>query len=205
MNPFKASENALNTGQSVGMEIFEIEEEIYFDDLLTRVSGEFGFDAFEKLHNYYHPILCGYVNSIVHCEECSKDIVADVFFKMWTRKDKLLIKSCLRSYLFRSARNSAYKYLNAENKALLDIDLLEDSFTHEVINPETIIIASDLSKDIEKGIESLTPKCREVFELHRNSGLKYSEIAEKLGISVKAVEANMTRALKFLKITLQIK
>jgi RNA polymerase sigma-70 factor (ECF subfamily) len=77
--------------------------------------------------------------------------------------------------------------------------MLENMAEHEPIEENTDLETSELEKEIELAIESLPEKCRIVFELNRMEGLKYAQIADKLGISIKTVEAQMSKALHVLR------
>jgi RNA polymerase sigma-70 factor (ECF subfamily) len=126
-----------------------------------------------------------------------------VFFKLWRKREELGEIDSLRTYLIRSARNTALNYLrrqklehaHEEREAAkgepLTVEATDDSTT-----------AGELTDAVHRAIEQLPPRCREVFRLSRDTGLTYGEIATELGISIKTVETQMGRALKTLRLLL---
>jgi RNA polymerase sigma-70 factor, ECF subfamily len=125
----------------------------------------------------------------------AKGLVHEVFVTVWEKFDALPADTNYRSYLFTAVRNRSLNYLRDKKKNVLLEQIPEDKLTS--IN--TSLEVSELEREIELGIQSLPEKCRMVFELNRGDGLKYAQIAEKLGISVKTVEAQMSKALSVLK------
>jgi RNA polymerase sigma-70 factor (ECF subfamily) len=97
--------------------------------------------------------------------------------------------------LYTAVRNRSLNYIRDKKKHVSLEGVAEDHCTEANSSLET----AELEKEIEIGIQSLPEKCRMVFELNRSEGLKYAQIAEKLGISVKTVEAQMSKALSVLR------
>jgi RNA polymerase sigma-70 factor (ECF subfamily) len=114
---------------------------------------------------------------------------------MWVKREKLQVVS-LKAYLFQSARNAALdvlKHKKAESKYLAMLDQSEkESMTDWIENAE-------LADRINKAIDKLPEKCRQIFILCRFEELKYAEVAERLNISVKTVEMQVSIALKKLR------
>ena len=157
---------------------------------------------FEKAFRAEFKTLSNVAFSILRDKDTSKDIVQQVFLKLWNNRDSLSIHSNLQAYLKRSVINTALNYIEKNKKLQLEADtaqlnnLVAESNTNEV-NPEK------LSRLINYGMDSLPPKCRTVFSLSRYSGLTNKEIAEELDISIKAVEKHIGKALKELRILLK--
>jgi len=129
----------------------------------------------------------------------SKGLVHDAFVTVWEKFDSLPPDTNYRSYLYTAVRNRSLNFIR-DRKKQVDLQFIPDERLAEETNPFEV---SELAIEIETGILSLPEKCREVFELNRREGLKYAEIAEKLGISVKTVEAQMSKALHVLKVHLR--
>jgi RNA polymerase sigma-70 factor (ECF subfamily) len=125
----------------------------------------------------------------------SKNLVHEVFIIVWEKLDTLPADTNYRSYLFTAVRNRCLNHLRDKKKFVM----LENVAEHEAMEENTSLEAAELEKEIEIGIESLPEKCRQVFELNRMEGLKYAQIADKLGISIKTVEAQMSKALSVLR------
>jgi RNA polymerase sigma-70 factor (ECF subfamily) len=155
--------------------------------------------AFEEVFRQYYQHLCSYAYQIIHDHADSEEIVQDLFVKLWQKRDQLNVETSLKSYLFRSVHNSCLNHIKHNNIR----DAYMQQFRHE--NPENEQYASgnddtaDLHKAIGKAIDALPPERKKVFLMIRYEERKYKEVAEILGISVKTVENQMTKAIQFLK------
>ena len=139
--------------------------------------------------------LCRLSASYVADPDASKDIVHDVFIRFWNQYDSLPNDSNYKSYLFKAVRNKSLNYLR-DKKLHLDVETVNQ------LSPDdagTVLEQQELEAKIRQGLLLLPEKCLEVFELSRFKGLKYQEIADRLEISVKTVEAQMSKALKILR------
>ncbi len=125
----------------------------------------------------------------------AKTLVHEVFISMWEKFDSLPADANHRSYLYTAVRNRSLNYLR-DKKKHLKLDHIAE--TYEAPAPASIE-TDELQREIAIAIESLPEKCRMVFEFNRNQGLKYAEIAEKMNISIKTVEAQMSKALTMLR------
>ncbi len=124
----------------------------------------------------------------------ARNLVHEVFITVWEKFDSLPSDTNYRSYLYTAVRNRCLNHLR-DTKKHLSIEKAEHKMTEENSSLE----AAELEREIELAINSLPEKCRMVFEFSRMEGLKYGEIAEKMGISVKTVEAQMSKALTVLR------
>lgn len=126
----------------------------------------------------------------------------EMFFSFWQKKEKLEINTSLEAYLFRSVRNSCLNYL----KHLKIREQYKLANNQEIRRKEQEVhdnvVALELQERIEHVINELPPERKKIFKMSRYEELKYKEIAEKLKISVKTVEAQMGKALKFLRLHL---
>ncbi len=159
-------------------------------DILNGVESSFE-EAFRSL---YAP-LCGYSQKYLKDQESAEEIVQDVFCNLWEKRGSIKITTSLSSYLYTSVRN----------RCLNEIRRLKNVDTEGVDDgkiggwDDNSIEALELDQKIEDAIAQLPEMSRRVFELSRFEGKKYKEISEELSIGVKAVEANMSRALKKLR------
>ena len=153
---------------------------------------------FEGLFKQHYSILCSYANKFLNDVDASEEVVQDLFCNLWNNREKLEISS-IKSYLFRSVRNSCYnliKHINIreEYKAYNESEIkLEEDRVEDNIN------ASELEQKIRETIDLLPAERKKVFIMSRFDGMKYREIAEKQNISIKTVENQMGKAIKFLK------
>ena len=169
--------------------------ETYILELL-RSDGE---KAISILYDEYFHYLYITVFRILKEEEGSKDIVQAVFIEMWKRRDQLNIDSSLKQYLKRSAINKSLNYIR-KNKRI--VDTMEDLDNISLFDKERFlerIEVKDLEQKINAAIDSLPEKCRLVFVLSRYENMSHRQIAEKMDISTKTVENQITKALKILR------
>jgi RNA polymerase sigma-70 factor, ECF subfamily len=125
----------------------------------------------------------------------AKGLVHEAFIAMWEKFETLPADANFRSYLYTAVRNRSLNHIRDKKK-----QVMIDQVPEQMLSVENDhLIAKELELEIEMAIQSLPEKCRIVFELNRLEGLKYSQIAEKMAISVKTVEAHMSKALGILR------
>lgn len=151
--------------------------------------------AFRKIYEEFYTRLCFYAGKFIHDQEQARSVVQEVFAGFWMKREKLDISYSIKAYLFNSVRNGCIDYLRKEksNQEALSGLIQEDSVSTDHIE------VAELNARINSAIQALPERCREIFVLCRFEELKYAEIAEKLGISVKTVEMQMGIALKRLR------
>ena len=163
---------------------------------------------FEKIYtrffNFFYDVAYRFLNH----EEDAEGIVQEAFIKLWESKMFAKPESEIRNYLFILIRNRCLNLLRSKRKRFVDTDSHEyllTSINYKLLNEtgEDILLYQELFEKIQSSISNLSPKCKEVFCLSRIDDLSNQEISERLDISIKAVEANITRALKKLKEELQ--
>lgn len=152
--------------------------------------------AFEKLFFEYFYDLCSYALQITKSQQKAKDIVQEVFYKLWKRREEWTIHSSLQAYLFRSVRNEALNKLDREEHCK---DVREE-FTFRKNNRQTDQsdedgVDQELLKKIWNVVSEMPNRRQSVFILHRKHGLSYREIAQVLDITRKTVENHMGLAL----------
>jgi RNA polymerase sigma-70 factor (ECF subfamily) len=166
-------------------------------DLYLRLKeGDEG--AFNTLFRKYYSAMCLFANQFLHDRELAEEIVQDMFVKMWEKQAVLNIETSVKQYLFRAVRNHCLNQIQHEKIKKQYANKVLETASQE-INVDQYYLEVDLVRRIEKSIESLPPKRKEIFRLSREQGLRYKEIADTLGISVKTVEAQMGLALKYLR------
>lgn len=153
---------------------------------------------FEELFRKQFLHLCYFAAGYVGDMEISKEIVQEVFLNLWQNRQNIDPSGQIKSYLFTSVKNRCLNHIRDNKKftsRLLDIELIEN----ESVEPPDDMAVQELHERYQNVLGKLPEKCREVFELNRMSGLKYREVADRLGISVKTVEVQMSKALKILR------
>ncbi|MBI4646779.1 MAG: RNA polymerase sigma-70 factor [Bacteroidia bacterium] len=155
--------------------------------------------SFEELFKTYFSQLVYFAKGYISDLDTSKEIVHDVFINLWNKRDTIDLNKQVKSYLFTSVHNRCLNYIRDNKK-----------FNHNVMEFERInpdhnwdesdkVVESEIEAKIYMILETLPEKCKEIFMLSRFENLKYAEIAEKLDISVKTVETQMSKALKIFR------
>lgn len=150
---------------------------------------------FERLFKEFFPPLMAFARKILGDEEEAREVVHQVFINLWEKRAKLDLSTSLKSYLFTSVHNRSLNVIR-DRKKFSSAEVPDVAGEWDV---SAQIESMELEDKMREAIDSLPEKCREVFELNRFEGLKYSEIATQLGISVKTVENQMSKALKILR------
>jgi len=151
---------------------------------------------FETLFRSSYASLVRYAGTMIKDQDSAEEIVQDLFFRLWQNKEKLNIESSLNGYLFRSVHNSCLHHI--EHRKVVEKHVQESLLESDEggSDPLEVLQYSELQAKIAGILERLPERCGKIFCMNRFEGLKYVEIAQKLSVSVKTVEANMGRALK---------
>lgn len=154
--------------------------------------------AFDAAFRAHYATLVGVAERIAGERAVAEELAQDVMLELWRRHDSLVVDESLRAYLVRAARNRALNHVRHER---MKVRTAPRAAGEAVTQPDAPLnLAEDeLEAAIHEAVASLPPRCREVFELSRGQGLRYAEIADALGISVKTVEAQMGKALRVLR------
>jgi RNA polymerase sigma-70 factor (ECF subfamily) len=160
-----------------------------------RAGDESAFDAVFRSH---YPHLVRMAESVVRERALAEEIAQDVMLELWRRRESLVVEQTFRAYLIRSTRNRALNHVRhqrivAREAAFAALDSPSSPSAEEEV------LGVELERAIRDAIEGLPENCREVFQLSRQSGLKYAEIASTLEISIKTVEKRMGQALSELR------
>lgn len=146
---------------------------------------------FDKYFRKMYLPLGMYALRIVNDSDLAEDIVADTFSKLWQKVESGFEVENFQSYIYRAVRNNCITYLNHQTETI-SLDNIPE------IN-EDIIDTSERDAKIWKAIDELPEKCRKVFLLSKRDGLSNEEIAEEMGISIKTVKNQMTKAFSRLR------
>ncbi|MRG44862.1 RNA polymerase sigma-70 factor [Chitinophaga sp. SYP-B3965] len=153
--------------------------------------------AFRRLFQYYSPRLSQFAFSIIKIKEVATEIVDDVFIKLWKQREKAPSIANIRVYLYVAVKNSSLNYLSSKAHRQitepfndLDIALSNDPA------PDEKMISAELLGKITAAVESLPPRCKMIFKLVREDGLRYKDVAEILNLTVNTVDAQMVIAVK---------
>ena len=158
--------------------------------------------AFGLLFSIYFARLNDFAKNVVRDEIISQDIVQEVFVKVWEKKADIESLN-MEAFLFRLVRNRCIDYIKHLKVVKNRMEEIQISSKYEELyridfigNEPYVMIEDELKTKIEKTIQGLPVRCREVFILSRMDGPKNKEIAERLDINIKNVERHLIRALK---------
>ena len=162
--------------------------------------------AFRQIYRKYYPGLCVIAHRYIRDHGIAEEIVQDVFLKLWEGRKTIEITGELHNYLYSAVRNGSVNYIR---RLLIERKYSEsrtgqirDTLNNINISQEdgsSILIANEMEKKINEAVESLPDRCREIFLMHRNEGLRYSQIAEKLKLSPNTVQRQISIALEKLR------
>jgi len=151
---------------------------------------------FEKLFRSSYVSLVRYAKTLLRDHDAAEEIVQELFFRLWQDRQNLRVESSLNGYLFRSVHNRSLHYI--EHQKVVSRYAGEVAAAAELTSePVTeAIYYSELQTRVARVLDRLPERCRVIFRMSRFEGLKYNEIADKLAVSLKTVEADMGKALR---------
>ena len=153
-------------------------------------------NAYTLLMNDYYKNLCGYANLFTKDPSKSEDIVQNVFVKIWIYRKKIDPNIPIKKYLYKSVYNEFIDQYR-KNKPVISLEEKYLKVIDTIIDYNSLDIEK-LMMNVNREIDKLPEKCKQVFILNKKEGLTHNEIAEYLQISTKTVESHITRAFKIL-------
>ncbi len=176
----------------------------FSDEQLAALLKEDDEQAFAELYNRYWPVLWRFAANSMKRSDDAKDIVQDVFTKLWLKRTTLTIHTALRPFLYRmtlhTVIDNATKTKDFEGFA----DALRREMCAGVNTTEQLIYEKELIRCFEAGLDQVPPKARKVFELSRMDQLSHQEISTELDISRETVKSQMKVAIKILRKSLHL-
>lgn len=155
--------------------------------------------ALKKIYQFYGNKIFHFINSYTRNREISEELVQDIFIKLWNYREKLETSKSIKSFIYAIAKNHVIDFIRKPDVKIFSIDSVhEQRLTEGNMGEESLIFAEE-EKIIFEAMASLSPRKRQIFELNRIENLTYKQIAERLGISVSAVEKSISSALKDIK------
>jgi RNA polymerase sigma-70 factor (ECF subfamily) len=146
--------------------------------------------------------MCFFAQKYVKDFETAKEIAQDAFISLWERRETIDMSRPVKSYLTMVIHNKCTNYLRDNRKFDPYILNIENLLEVPQYDGADSMVESELQLKIDLSIAELPERCREIFVLNRYENLKYQEIADKLQISVKTVETQMSKALQHMRIRL---
>ncbi|GAB3424640.1 RNA polymerase sigma-70 factor [Niabella aquatica] len=168
--------------------------------LIHAISENSDEQAFDELFRIYYPGLLSYTTALLKDQPVAEEICVDVMLKLWQNRKMLPTVRNLAHYLYIAAKHGAISYTRSKGykdlRKSISIEEAGEHFVYELSNHELRLIHKETFHQINTAISSLPPKCRLIFKLIKEDGLKYAEVAQLLEVSVKTVENQMTIAMK---------
>lgn len=153
--------------------------------------------AYREIFISFYKPLQQFAFSFVKSRELAEEIVSDVFLKIWLNRSELHLVENLKVYLYVSIKNTSLKYLLKQHRQVaISIDELEVELESFSRTPEEIMLTAEMLNKIKESVNSLPPRCKIIFKLIKEDGLKYKEVAEILNISIKTIDNQLAIALK---------
>ena len=176
------------------------------DEYMYKAIRKGDVKAFERFYRKYQPRLFVYGIGILNDEDTTKDLVQEAFITFWQNTDHILTDYSVTAYLFKIFHSKCIKHLrmmaietNFSHLSELKMQEIEISYYNPDNNIMGSIFMHDVEKLYEKAISKLPEKCKEIFILSNQEELRSSEIAIKLGISVRTVENLIYKAIRIVR------
>jgi RNA polymerase sigma-70 factor (family 1) len=164
--------------------------------LLSQIATGQG-SAFEALYERYHPTIFPYILHIVKSPQLAEDIQQEVFLKVWERRDQLTTIKNFGAFLFTVARNHTINVLKSATRSQTVMGEILKHSPEPAFDDE--ILSRDYERFLQKILQSLPPRTREIYRQCKEQGRSYDEVARELGISGNAVKRHMINSIKVLR------
>ena len=165
--------------------------------LKERIALYEDMQAYHALYDLFFTNLHRFCFSFVKSSEAAEEIVSDVFIKLWQIRNKLPEIENLKVYLYQIAKNFCLNYITRHFKnPVASLDEIDIEAVISLDNPEELCISADIINTIQQTIRQLPPQCRLIFQMVKEDGMRYKEVADILHISVLTVRNQVAIATK---------
>lgn len=154
--------------------------------------------AYALVFRTWYAPLVRFVEALLRQRDEAEEVAQEVMLELWNRRAQLDPERPVQAWLFRAARNRALNVVR-HRKVVQQSEPSVTALTRDVAPSDALAVEQELDAALHEALAELPPRCRAVFSLSRGEGLRNSEIATRLGISVKAVEGQIGRALRELR------
>jgi RNA polymerase sigma-70 factor (ECF subfamily) len=170
-----------------------------FDLLIFKKIKDGNIRAFETLFRAYYEPLCRYAYRFVENMETAEEIVQDMFYVLWKERETLQIITSVNGYLYRSVKNKSLQQVEKLKVRENYRNRYAENPDTETFTPQEELEYKELEQQIAETLYRLPERRQKIFRMNRMEGKKYLEIAQELHISVKTVEAEISKALRELR------
>src|SRR5688572_11035222 len=162
--------------------------------------------AFTQLYLHFGKKLIHFATSLVRSKEIAEELVEDVFVKLWANRISIIEINNITVYVYVAVKNKSLNSLSqtAKELVLAPFDFLDTSVNDFSTSPYDLMVTREMMDRMHEAVDSLPPRCKMIFKLIREDGLKYKEVAEILSIAVNTIDVQMAIAIKKICTALQI-
>jgi RNA polymerase sigma-70 factor (family 1) len=159
--------------------------------------------AFELVFKKFYANLCAYANQVLYDRDMAEEIVQELFFQIWQKREALMVEASLKSYLYRAVHNSCLNHIKHNKIKTAYQQYAKDQNSNITFGQQEAMEAEEFKVLVRKTIAKLPPGRKKIFMMIRYEQRRYKEVADLLGISVKTVENQMGKAMQFLRTELK--
>ncbi|MBK5720896.1 RNA polymerase sigma-70 factor [Dysgonomonas sp. Marseille-P4677] len=170
------------------------------DLLVLKKIKEGDIKTFEEVFRNYYASLCFYSFSITNRKDIAEEIVQELFYVLWKDRQEIQVLRSVKNYLYGAVRNQSLQYL--EHRDVQERHrqtILQKNESEQDLTPDLQMEYKELENVINRTLKQLPERRLRIFKMHRLEGKKYKEIAEYFAVSVKTIEAEMTKAYQVLR------
>jgi len=151
--------------------------------LQTRIARLDDQQAYKELYLTLYPAIFGFISGFIKSKPAAEEIISDVFIKIWEKRQDLELIVNLKVYCYVIAKNLSLNYVEKQKRiTTLNIEDFTDTLTERFIDPEQLMITSEMVDRISLAINSLPARCKMIFTLIKENGFKYKDVAEIMNI-----------------------
>lgn len=161
-----------------------------------------GEQDFDSIYIAHYAALFRYAYTMLNNDALAEEMVHQVFLKLLERNEPLVLRSSVKSYLYKAVHNECLNFIKHEKVKQMHIEKSENGINFHTETPSGRLQYKELTAQLQRAVNALPEQCRTIFQMSRFEELKYAEIARELGISVKTVENQIGKALKKLRVGL---
>lgn len=180
-------------------------ENDYIKRLLSAIALKNDQVSYKELFILLHSRLKQFAYSLLKSSEEAEELVSDVFIRIWEKREQLVVIESPLLYFYTTTKNLALNRLNKQKRVQ---NQSPDEWLVQLnsiyFDPEQLMMTEEMVRQIRQAVNNLPPRCRLIFKLVKEDGLKYREVAELLHLSVKTIEAQMAIALRRLGKCMQL-
>jgi len=162
--------------------------------------------ALAELYQLLNRKLHHFAKAITRSNELAEEVVEDVFVRLWSNRQSIMEIDNLNVYLYVAVKNKSLNCISQKTKELIKapFDDLDIEIGNVSADPYDLLVTTEMMQQMQHAVDDLPPRCKMIFKLVREDGLKYKEVAEILNLSVNTIDVQMAIAVKKICTALQI-